>query len=293
LNTPVPRKPSNPKGFFICPICSQVHNGEAKFCPTFGKPILTKDIAFFHQEPSAQSSKAAVRPRAGTSRRPLGWLIGGGVAVALLVAGLLFWFIKMVPAIQGTARYPTPTRRTAATQQPERKPTFQPTEVPEQALPPGAGVTPSGDPDILAGDTMIADLEDNQVDYLDSYAEEENGDAAYAPSRYIYTVTFYPDGQALFAFGWCTTTADILEQNFQEISMVFTLNGHNLHSKPTEYQWEESDRVCRIQGYELANWPYGEHHLEIAVTFETVINDGWSDYPQGTFYHDFTVYVGN
>ncbi|HTX78743.1 MAG TPA: hypothetical protein VMC62_03705, partial [Longilinea sp.] len=49
---------------------------------------------------------------------------------------------------------------------------------------------------------------------------------------------------------------------------------------------------CELDYYVLNDWPAGEHHLTIASTFTKAINDGTADYPAGTSYYDYTVYVG-
>jgi hypothetical protein len=41
----------------------------------------------------------------------------------------------------------------------------------------------------------------------------------------------------------------------------------------------------------LDNWPAGEYHLSMTVTFENPINDGSADYPAGTQVFDYSVYI--
>jgi hypothetical protein len=50
--------------------------------------------------------------------------------------------------------------------------------------------------------------------------------------------------------------------------------------------------LCELDYYVLNDWPAGEHHLTIASTFTKPINNGTADYPAGTSYYDYTVYVG-
>lgn len=297
-----PKEDLSSQKWFICPICARVHTGDASFCPNTGEPIQPGKAVVSWQEAPTQKSMPVQRPAAKRAmpRSKIGLIIGLSVAGVLFILGLLVWPFgvikpyRIVEVLRHETEYPTPTRKAERTGTP--RPTTKPTprSTATSSLPEGAGVEPGGDPAILSAAEMLTDIENGDVDYLEAYAEEDNGDAAYAGNRYEYTVTFSNEGRVLFAFGWCAATAEILDENFQNISLQFTINGNEVpFSQATEYQWDTTDGVCGLVGYELINWPYGEHHLEIAVTFEAVINDGWSDYPQGTFYHDYTVYIGN
>ncbi len=213
-------------------------------------------------------------------------------AIAVItIVGLLIWpfgVIKLGTARSGST-YSTPTVHATRMQTP--RPTRGPTQTATAGSP--EGVAPQGDPQIQTSQTMLSDIENSYVDSLEGLALEVYDDASYAGNRYSYTVYLTGATRVLWTYGWCTTTEQILDQNFQNITFEFTLNGRLIPaSSVTAYQWLPSDRVCRLYGFELTDWPFGEHNLEIAVTFETVINDGWSDYPQGTFTNEYTVFAG-
>jgi hypothetical protein len=96
----------------------------------------------------------------------------------------------------------------------------------------------------------------------------------------------------IWAYYWCTTTTEILEQNFSQIDVTFTLNGEEV---PLEQfavtDLESSGNQCRIIYTALSDWKPGEHHLTTSVTFKSKINDGMGDYPAGDYVSEYFVYV--
>jgi hypothetical protein len=96
----------------------------------------------------------------------------------------------------------------------------------------------------------------------------------------------------IWAYYWCTTTTDILEQNFSQIDVTFTLNGEEV---PVDQfavtELEAGGNQCRILYTALSNWQPGEHQLETAATFKSAINDGMASYPEGDYVSQYNVYV--
>ena len=58
-----------------------------------------------------------------------------------------------------------------------------------------------------------------------------------------------------------------------------------------EFTYPAQGLMCKIVYAVLTKWPAGEHQLIIKTTFDAPINDGSADYPAGTFYYYYTVYV--
>jgi C-terminal processing protease CtpA/Prc len=162
--------------------------------------------------------------------------------------------------------------------------------------PEGAGITPSGDP-VLAtvNDSETAITSGTQ--FLEAFAHEiypnDNFPNLYeAGKTYPYTISLMPADKAIWNFYWCAKDQATIDQNFQNITLQFILNGKDIPlDKFATLTGTMNGRECRIYGMMLSSWPEGEHHLKTLVTFNSSINDGYTDYLAGTMEYDYAVYV--
>lgn len=110
-------------------------------------------------------------------------------------------------------------------------------------------------------------------------------------AMYAYAVYVPPTQEALWEYGWCTLTQEILDQNFAQMKIDFFLNGKPVPNDIVgveDYQQTE-ERFCRTYNILVKDWPPGTHLLAIDVTFLAPTDDGWNVYPAGT--HTFRYYV--
>ncbi|HNC07914.1 MAG TPA: hypothetical protein PLX14_04365, partial [Anaerolineales bacterium] len=158
--------------------------------------------------------------------------------------------------------------------------------------PKGAGITPSAPPKI-ASPEEAENAFAAQESFIDEKAREQySAEEASVPGVLTYTVPLAKSETLIWAYFWCTTTTDVLEQNFSQIDVTFTLNGEEI---PLEQfavtDLESGGNQCRIIYTALSEWQPGEHHLTTSITFKSKINDGMSDYPAGDYVSEYSVYV--
>ncbi len=158
----------------------------------------------------------------------------------------------------------------------------------------GAGITPSGPPEIVSKDKAESILLSG-VDFLEDKAREKPSPEDFAkPGTVTYTVPIRrPDKPIVWAYGWCATDAAILDDNFQHIRLSFVLDGEEVsQDNLSTFDYTTRDGLsCRLVYVILQNWPAGEHHLSITATFTATINDGQDDYPAGDYILAYNVYV--
>jgi len=112
----------------------------------------------------------------------------------------------------------------------------------------------------------------------------------------IYTYKIYMDEsrETLWSYSWCTTTQKILDENFDHIQTQFVI-GETI--VPTDrlvshdYTRSNDNGACREYYTLITDWPRGQHHLEIRVTFTQDLDDGWDVYPAGTHIYEYIVTV--
>jgi hypothetical protein len=91
---------------------------------------------------------------------------------------------------------------------------------------------------------------------------------------------------------WCATDQSTLEANFKQMKFTFSLDGKTTDPKNlATTDFSSQGQFCRAIGYQLTDWPAGEHHLSTELSFLKKINDGMSDYEKGTFTYDYIVYI--
>lgn len=131
------------------------------------------------------------------------------------------------------------------------------------------------------------------VPWLTELAEEDYDATSQAGETYTYTVTLGESRDVIWMYGWCTTTEELLRQNWQNITLAFTVNGEDV--RLDRFAMLESgfeDQHCRLYYALVTDWPQGEHELITEVTFETELDDGTDTYPAGTHWYKHIVSVG-
>ena len=164
-----------------------------------------------------------------------------------------------------------------------------------EASPAPATAAPSDSMPAMETDSnvVIESLRAKEGVALATLAEERYTDEETAqPGTLTYTVDITDDRPTYFSYGWCTTTEEILLQNFEHIKLVFYFNGQALkrevvHAIPTQ----RTDMVCLNFVTLMSNWPDGEYQLTAVVTFEEKINDGTADFEAGDYIYEYNVTV--
>src|SRR5215208_663113 len=78
-------------------------------------------------------------------------------------------------------------------------------------------------------DTVLEVLKGGDWVYLQALAEEQYTEADFAkPGTLTFTVKITDDKPTYFNYGWCTTTEEILNQNFEHIKVKLLFNGEAL-----------------------------------------------------------------
>lgn len=127
---------------------------------------------------------------------------------------------------------------------------------------------------------------------LEDLAPEEYEVTSQAGERYVYTIRMDRSQDVMWVYGWCTTTRELLAENWGEIRLAFTLDGGRV-SQENFVRWEGplGQMQCRLYYALLTDWPPGQHLLTTEVTFTAPLNDGLDDYPAGTHIFEYRVSV--
>jgi hypothetical protein len=196
--------------------------------------------------------------------------------VVIVVSGLLLTSC-LLPGMIPLNPESTATAEPAGTAEPEASP------VP-------AGSMPTMETD---SNVVLESLQAQEGVHLAALAKERYSDADTAqPGTLTYTVNITDDRPTYFNYGWCTTTEEILQQNFEHIKIALYFNGEPLRSDvvhPITYQL--NDMFCLDFMALLSNWPNGEYQLIAVATFDEKINDGIADFEAGDYIYEYNVTV--
>jgi hypothetical protein len=151
--------------------------------------------------------------------------------------------------------------------------------------PPQSGdalMLPDG-PTIGAGrDARIA--RDDGVVFLETLATETYTaeDFAEVGRTYDYTISLDTEQPGLVFYGWCATTAQLLQDNLSKMTITFQVNGQAIEA---DYLHTESgtdgDLMCSQTLMLIYDWPEGETQIEVIVAYNESVNDGMDDYGPG------------
>ena len=143
-------------------------------------------------------------------------------------------------------------------------------------------------------ETLIETLKGQDWVYLQALAKEQYAEADYAkPGTLTFTINITDNKSTYFNYGWCTTTQEILQQNFEHIQVKLYFNDDELGKDvvhPVSFTRADG-LVCIDFGVMMSDWPNGKYNLEAVATFNERINDGLADYEAGDyiFIYDVTV----
>jgi len=164
----------------------------------------------------------------------------------------------------------------------------------ENALstPLGAGIEPSGPPEIASASEAEAALTSGSP-FLEDLAKEQYEAAAFAaPGTVTYTINLPQSNTVIWAYAWCAGDTATLQQNLESIALKFSLDGEEISAdQMSTFDTESGGSQCRLIYGALSDWPGGEHHLSTTATFAEKINDGTADYAAGDYVLEYTVTV--
>jgi hypothetical protein len=154
-----------------------------------------------------------------------------------------------------------------------------------------AGPTPIMEKD---ADKVIEVLNSRNYTELGAFAQERYTEEDFAkPGTLTFTVKIPNDQPIYFSYGWCTTTEEILKQNFEQITVKLSINGDELGNDvihPVSFTRPDG-LLCLDYGVLATEWPAGEYNVEAAANFAEKINDGIADYEAGDYVVQYNVTV--
>lgn len=179
--------------------------------------------------------------------------------------------------------FPTPTLTRVPTNTPA------PTRIPATQQ---AWVKPAQSPSIASADEAQSAYDSGGV-YLEAFASDfpEMPEVNQPGDVYVFDVPMFESNPLLWSYGWCTTTSQILDDNFRSIKLEFVMNETVVplsNFTVVEYSREDGS-PCRETIGLVKTWTPGRHQLETRVTFTQSIHDGWNLYPAGTHVFKYLV----
>jgi len=158
-------------------------------------------------------------------------------------------------------------------------------------LPYGAGVEPSGPPTMASKADAEKGLQGGTA-WLEERAREQYDDLPKPGETNTYTVVLSKSEPLIWANFWCATTKDALDKNMASTTLKFFMDGNEIPlDELVSLSGNLNNQECQAYYTLLDNWPAGEHHLSIEVTFTKAINDGSADYPPGKRTFNYDVFV--
>jgi hypothetical protein len=143
-------------------------------------------------------------------------------------------------------------------------------------------------------DAQLEKLKAGEFVYLAQLAEEEyTGEDYSKPGTLTFTVKITDDKPTYLNYGWCTTTEEILQQNFEHIRVGLFFNGEQLGQDvvhPITFT-RPDNFVCLEFGALMWDWAPGEYKLVAIATFDEQINDGAADFDAGDYIFEYNVTV--
>ena len=144
-------------------------------------------------------------------------------------------------------------------------------------------------------EAVIEALRGGEFVYLQVLAQEQYTQEDYArPGRLTFTVNITdPEQPTYFHYGWCTTTEEILEQNFEHINVRLLFEGQALEDGVVHAvtSTRQDGMVCLEFGVLMSDWVPGKYTLEAIATFDEEINDGLADFEAGDYIYEYNVTV--
>ena len=170
------------------------------------------------------------------------------------------------------------------------------TAEPAASAEPASTATATGSMPTMEKDenALLETLKAGDFVYLSQLAKEQYTEEDYAkPGTLTYTVTITDDKPTYLNYGWCTTTEEILQQNFEHIRVGLYFNGEPLGRDvvhPISFT-RPDNFVCLEFGVLMSDWEPGEYQLQAVATFDEKINDGAADFDAGEYSFEYNVTV--
>ena len=112
------------------------------------------------------------------------------------------------------------------------------------------------------------------------------------PGIQNWKVTVPSKQGVVILLGWCTSTTQILDQNYQSIKWGLTVDGKSVDvSKLFPLDQQIPNEVCRSYSGIIRQWPGRLHTITTTMSVAQKINDGFSDYPAGDYTDVYNVTV--
>jgi len=215
--------------------------------------------------------------------RVLWYTVGGITLAACFIVFLLgYTFIRSSPIFKQPPFVPPPTPRPIVT--------------PNLTATQRAWVKPAQQPTLGNAEEAEVAVNDNHTLSLATYAFSsppsfpeinQPGDV------YLFRIRLTNSIHLLWDYGWCTTTPEILDENFAQMKIEFLLNGTPVTKDRLAITESQRETIgdCRSYTALVKDWPPGQHQLETRVTFLQPTDDGWNLYPQGMHMFKYFVYV--
>jgi hypothetical protein len=113
-----------------------------------------------------------------------------------------------------------------------------------------------------------------------------------APGTQTWQVQVTSSEGALIFLGWCTSTQDILDQNYQHLTWIAEVDGDTVPITVFNVlDSTETQGYCRTYVAGIASWPVGNHTIQTTMRLDAQINDGFSDYAAGDYTDVYQVTV--
>lgn len=145
-----------------------------------------------------------------------------------------------------------------------------------------------------SADKVLEVLNSRNYVRLEAFVQERYTEEDFAkPGTLTFTVKLPNDQPIYFSYGWCTTTEEILVQNFEHINVKLSINGDALGTEvihPISFTRPDG-LFCLDYGVLMTEWPAGEYKLEAAANFDQKLNDGLADYEAGDYVFQYNVTV--
>jgi len=156
--------------------------------------------------------------------------------------------------------------------------------------PAGAGVVPSGPPALNGNYNALAKLQGGTPTLFDVTREEYSDAEHQTPGTLYYTIVLPQSREIVGGYYWCTMTAEQLADNWAKMTVTVELNGEVIPNDQLDFE-PYPDLPCNLLTILMSDWPAGEHHMVVTTVHSAALNDGYGDYPAGTYVSDFRIFV--
>ncbi len=122
----------------------------------------------------------------------------------------------------------------------------------------------------------------------------QNYKGATQPSSQNWNATVPANQPVVILLGWCTSTTQVLDQNYQQIKWSLTVDGQPVDVSKLfllNQQVSNPTQVCKSYSGIIRQWTGTTHKIVTTMTVAQKINDGFSDYAPGDYTDVFTVNV--